>query len=155
MYIISACLLGENVKYSGGNNYSEAVCQFLKDKSFMAVCPETEGGLPVPRTPSERVGEKVLDKTGRDVTAFFEKGARRCLEKILEETDPGEIEGAILKARSPSCGSGEIYDGSFSGITVRGDGVFTELLRSKGIPVYTELDLVKDKSADKFILNNK
>ncbi len=140
MYIVSACLLGENVKYSGGNNYTEAVEKFLKDKSFIAICPEVYGGLTIPREPCERVGDRVLNKVGEDVTREFFEGARRCWEAVLEKAGHEEIEGAILKARSPSCGSEVIYDGTFSGTRIPGDGVFTELLKAKGITVKTELD---------------
>ena len=140
MYIVSACLLGENVKYSGGNNFTEAVVEFLKDKEFIPVCPEVLGGLTIPREPCERLGDRVINKSGLDVTEAFHKGAGRCLENVLKKVSPGDIEGAILKARSPSCGSEVIYDGTFSGVKIPGDGVFTELLKSKGIKVMTELD---------------
>ena len=140
MYIVSACLLGENVKYSGGNNYTETVAEFLKDKEFIPVCPETARGLPIPRLPSESQGDRIVSKAGEDVTEAFLKGARRCLEKVLEKAGDEEIEGAILKARSPSCGSGVIYDGTFSGVKIPGDGVFAALLKERGIEVMTELD---------------
>ena len=140
MYIVSACLLGENVKYSGGNNFTEAVVEFLKDKEFIPVCPEVLGGLTIPREPCERLDDRVINKSGADVTEAFHKGAERCLENVLEKVSLGDIEGAILKARSPSCGSEVIYDGTFSSTKIPGDGVFTELLKSKGIKVMTELD---------------
>jgi uncharacterized protein YbbK (DUF523 family) len=142
MYIVSACLLGQNVKYNGGNNYTEAVEEFLKDKSFIPICPEVYGGLTIPREPCERIGDRVVNKVGEDVTKEFFEGARRCWEAVLEKAGHEEIEGAILKARSPSCGSEVIYDGTFTGTKIPGDGVFTELLRSKGIPVKTELDFL-------------
>lgn len=140
MYIVSSCLLGENVKYSGGNNYTEAVAEFLKDRKFIPVCPEVAGGLTVPREPCERLGDRVITRFGTDVTEAFHEGAARCLEMILQEAGDEEIEGAILKARSPSCGSGIIYDGSFRSVKIPGDGVFAELLRSRDIRVMTELD---------------
>lgn len=140
MYIVSACLLGKNVKYNGGNNLTGPVVEFLKDKEYITVCPETAGGLPIPRVPSERLKDRVIARDGKDVTEEFRSGARRCFEEVLKRVGLKEIEGAILKAKSPSCGSGTIYDGSFSGVTVPGDGVFTELLKSKGIWVMTELD---------------
>ncbi|MBQ6088579.1 MAG: DUF523 domain-containing protein, partial [Firmicutes bacterium] len=83
---------------------------------------------------------RVINKSGADVTEAFHKGAERCLENVLKKVSPGDIEGAILKARSPSCGSEVIYDGTFSSTKIPGDGVFTELLKSKGIKVMTELD---------------
>lgn len=140
MYIVSACLLGENVKYNGGNNLTGPVVEFLKDKEYITVCPETAGGLPIPRVPSERLKDRVIARDGKDVTEEFLSGAQRCFDEVLKRVGLKEIEGAILKAKSPSCGSGTIYDGSFSGVTVPGDGVFTELLKSKGIRVMTELD---------------
>ncbi len=142
MYIVSACLLGQNVKYSGGNNYTPEVEAFIKGKSFVPICPEVFGGLTIPREPCERLGDRVVNKVGEDVTKEFFEGARRCFEKVLEAAGDEEIEGAILKARSPSCGSEVIYDGTFTGTKIPGDGVFTELLRSKGIPVKTELDFL-------------
>lgn len=141
MYIVSACLLGENVKYNGGNNYNVTVVEFLKDKSFVPICPEVFGGLTIPREPCERLGDKVVNKVGEDVTREFFEGAKKCFETVLQKAGQEEIEGAILKARSPSCGSGVIYDGTFQSVKIPGDGVFSELLKSKGIPVMTELDL--------------
>ena len=143
MYIVSACLLGENVKYNGGNNRNDKVLEFLKDKEFMAICPETAGGLKAPRDPAERIGDRILDKTGRDLTEAFYAGAERCWQDVLGKYSPEDIEGAILKARSPSCGSGAIYDGTFSGVQIPGNGVFSELLKSENIKVMTELDFDK------------
>ena len=140
MYIVSACLLGENVKYSGGNNFSEAVRDFLKDKEYIPVCPEVAGGLTVPREPSERLGDRVIGKSGKDVTEAFHEGADQCLKCVLEKARPEDIEGAILKSGSPSCGSGMIYDGSFRNVKIPGNGVFAELLMSRGIRVMTEQD---------------
>ena len=140
MYIVSSCLLGENVKYTGGNNFTEAVAEFLRDKEFVPVCPEVAGGLSVPREPCERLGDRVINKSGQDVTDTFREGARRCLDMILKNWESEEIEGAILKARSPSCGSEVIYDGTFKSVKIPGDGVFAELLKSEGIRVMTELD---------------
>ena len=145
MYIVSACLLGENVKYSGGNNYHQGVIDFLKDKDILPVCPEVAGDLPVPRYPCERLGDKVINNQGENLTRAFHEGARRCWETILNEWSQKDIEGAILKARSPSCGAGVIYDGTFQGVKIPGDGVFTELLKSKGIKVMTELDIDIDE----------
>ena len=141
MYIVSACLLGDNVKYNGGNNYTEKVVEFLKDKEYITVCPEVEGGFPCPRDPAERVGDLILNKKGKDITEPFISGARRCAERVTETVPLDQIDGAILKARSPSCGEGVIYDGTFSGVLIRGDGVFTEILKELGIRVITELDL--------------
>ncbi len=140
MYLISGCLLGQNCKYNGGNNACEAVKGFAKMHSFFAVCPETAGGLPVPRPPAERRDGGVFDKDGRDVTYAFVRGSEICLSEALSEAKRRgeEIEGAVLKARSPSCGCGSIYDGTFTGKIVSGNGIFVQMLLSKGIPVYTE-----------------
>ena len=143
MYIISACLLGQEVKYSGGSNAHERVIAFAGTHECVAVCPETLGGLASPRPPAERVGEKVLDREGRDVTAAFLAGAERALAQALAAGE--EIEGAILKANSPSCGRGAIYDGTFTGRKVEGNGVFAQLLLDRGIPVFTEEDIAADK----------
>ncbi len=136
-YIVSACLLGENCKYDGDNNYSKEVIEFLQDKDYVAACPEVLGGLPTPRTPAERVGDKVISRDGEDFTENFIKGAEETL-KIAKENS---AKIAILKARSPSCGYGCIYDGSFSKKLVEGNGVTSELLEKNGIKVITELDL--------------
>lgn len=143
MYLISACLLGQDTKYNGGNNRNEAVIRFAEEHSVFPVCPESKGGLPVPRPPAERVGNKVINKEGLDVTIEFLAGSRSTLSIALAEAERrGEkLEGAILKANSPSCGSGTIYDGTFSGTTISGDGCFAELLKELGIKVITEKEL--------------
>lgn len=143
MYIVSACLLGENVKYSGGNNYSETVCRFLEDKEFYPVCPEVAGGLSVPRTPCERLGDRVVNKLGEDVTREFLEGARLTEESVLRRYALEDIEGAILKANSPSCGYGTIHDGTFTGPLIERDGVFGERLRALGIRVYNENNITE------------
>ncbi|MDD6154743.1 MAG: DUF523 domain-containing protein [Eubacteriales bacterium] len=145
MFIISACLLGMDCKYNGGNNRNEAVIRFAETHSHVVVCPETAGGLERPRPPAERQGDRIVNKEGLDVTEYFRRGAELSLKKVLEESErSGEpIEGAILKANSPSCGSGMIYDGSFTGNKVPGDGCFTELLKARGIEVLTEKNLVE------------
>ncbi|MCR5181607.1 MAG: DUF523 domain-containing protein [Clostridia bacterium] len=143
MYIVSACLLGENVKYSGGNNYSETVCRFLEDKEYCPVCPEVAGGLSVPRTPCERLGDRVVNKLGEDVTLEFLEGARLTEESVLRRYALEDIEGAILKANSPSCGYGTIHDGTFTGPLIERDGVFGERLRALGIRVYNENNITE------------
>ncbi len=132
--LISACLLGENCKYSGGNNLCPQAAELAEAYQLVPVCPEQLGGLPTPRPPAERQGEKVCAKTGADVTDAYRKGAEeaRRLGQLLQ------CEGALLKARSPSCGKGKIYDGSFTGTVIDGNGVTAELLEAAGIPVYTE-----------------
>ena len=132
--LVSACLLGENCKYSGGNNYCSAVEQLRERYELIPVCPEQDGGLPTPRTPSERLGDRVVNKAGEDVTHQFNAGAKRALETALTKG----CKAALLKERSPSCGCGEIYDGSFTGITVQGDGVTAEFLKQHHIAIFGE-----------------
>lgn len=135
--LISACLLGENTRYDGRSKPCAAVLSLKEKYNLIPVCPEVLGGLPTPRTPSERVGDRVLMRDGRDVTDNFLSGARNCYERYLAEG----CEMCILKARSPSCGVGEIYDGSFSGTLCEGNGVFAEYLISRGVRVITEEEL--------------
>ena len=153
MVIISACLMGANCKYSGGNNLCPGVVGFAEGKSVFLVCPETAGELPVPRPPAEIIGDKVLDKNGKDVTENFVRGSTKCLEGALAEAEKRgeEIELAILKARSPSCGAGLIYDGTFSGVTVPGNGVFADMLVERGIPVYNEENYTIPDELKKFV----
>ena len=137
--LISACLTGVDCKYSGGNNKLEdSVLAELKEKyELFPVCPERDGGLSIPREPSERLGDKVVSRVGRDVTAEFVKGAQTALQTALENG----CKKALLKANSPSCGKNSIYDGSFSGILVPGKGVTAELLEQNGISVFTEKEI--------------
>lgn len=142
MYIISSCLLGQNCKYNGGNNRCQEVIDFCAEKKYITVCPESAAKLPCPRPPAERIGDKVINDRGKDVTAAFGKGAQLSLGTCttLAGFSGETLEGAILKANSPSCGCGKIYDGTFSGTLTDGNGVFTELLINEGIPVITEKD---------------
>ncbi len=137
-YLISACLIGDNCKYDGFNNLHQ-VAKKLYDKGLaIPVCPEELGGLPTPRVPSEIVGEKVLSKDGEDVSVEFALGA----SKTLEIAKKNGIKIAILQARSPSCGSKKIYDGTFSGNLILGEGRTTSLLRANGIEVITIEDFI-------------
>lgn len=128
---ISACLLGENCKYSGGNNYSEKVKNFLEGNEVIPVCPEVMGGLSTPRVPAEIVNGVVTNKEGKVVDKEFRLGAKIALKKVLEEN----AELCILQSRSPSCGVKEIYDGTFSGKKISGQGVFAKLLMDNGVKV--------------------
>lgn len=134
--LISACLLGAECKYSGGSNaLPEDTLAALREKyKLIPVCPECCGGLTTPRAPSERRGDKVVSKTGADVTAQFQKGAQTALH--LAEIFGARL--AIFKENSPSCGSGTIYDGTFTGTLTHGDGVTAELLKKHGITVICE-----------------
>ncbi len=135
--LVSACLLGIDCKYSGGNNYNEKVIEYLSDKEVIPICPEIMGGLSTPRPPSERIGDKVINNQGTDVTQEYKKGA----EQALKLAKLFNVKKALLKAKSPSCGKGKIYDGTFNGILTNGNGVTVDLLESNGISVITEQDL--------------
>lgn len=144
--LISACLLGENCKYNGGNNYDPAAEALRESYELVPVCPERLGGLPTPRTPSERVGERVLTRDGRDVTEAFVDGA----EKALALAGSCGAVLAVLQPRSPSCGYGQVYDGTFSGRLVSGKGVAAELLEANGIKVFnnTQINELLSKEGD-------
>lgn len=129
--LVSSCLLGLNCKYSGGNNYAEEIDAFLKDYEVIPICPEIMGGLPTPRPPAERVGDKVITNEGKDVTEQYSKGAKECLFLAQKYG----VQKALLKRRSPSCGLGEIYDGTFRHNIVKGKGVTAELLEKNGIEI--------------------
>ena len=135
--LISACLLGVRCRYDGGSKPQPGVEALAGRYRLIPVCPEQLGGLPTPRAPSERQGGKVISREGRDVTAEYRRGA----EEALGLLDFFHAEGAVLKERSPSCGKGAIYDGSFSGVLTEGDGVFAQRLRERGVPVYGETDI--------------
>ena len=132
--LISACLLGIPCRYDGKAKPQPWAEALAARHDLVPVCPEQLGGLPTPRTPSERRGDRVVMNTGADVTEQYRRGAEAAL-RLCRLTG---CEAAILKERSPSCGCGEIYDGSFSGTLTAGDGVTAELLRKNGIPVYGE-----------------
>ncbi len=132
--LISACLLGRNCKYNGGNNYAPLTEALKARYELVPVCPECLGGLPIPHEPSERVGDRVLSKSGADVTAAFQRGAEKTLALALQHG----VKKAVLKERSPSCGCGSIYDGTFTGTVVSGSGVAAELLLAHGVEIYGE-----------------
>lgn len=134
--LVSACLLGLKCRYDGTEKADERVLGLLEreDITLIPVCPEQLGGLATPRAASERKGQGVWNKLGEDVTACYEEGARQALKLAgLYHCDT-----AILKERSPSCGCGKIYDGSFTGILTEGDGVTAELFKAHGIKVVGE-----------------
>lgn len=131
--LVSACLLGEKYRYDGGSCFCKEVAELKKDHNLIPVCPEREGGLPCPRTPSEICSGRVMSKDGQDWTEAFERGAKLCLEKGLQQS----ADLAILQPRSPSCGTDWIYDGSFSGTMTEGDGVFARLLKKNGLQILT------------------
>lgn len=132
--IVSACLLGDNVKYNGENNYQEELVSFLKDYEVIKICPEVMGGLKIPRSSAEIRNEKVITYDNQDVTNEFSKGALKVLELAKREN----VKVAILKKNSPSCGMGNIYDGTFSHKLIKGDGVTSKLLKNNGITILNE-----------------
>ncbi len=134
---VSACLLGENCKYNGGNNFSEKVREFTEGHEVIPVCPEVLGGLPTPREPSEIVNGVVCHKDGTSVDEEFRRGAELALAIVKEHN----ADLVILQSRSPSCGVNCVYDGTFSGKTVAGQGVFAALLTENGIKVVDVADL--------------
>jgi purine nucleoside phosphorylase len=134
LWLVSACLLGTNCKYNGGNNYNQNVIDFLKDKCYIAVCPEEAGGLPTPRIPCERNKDKVVTKEHTDVTKEFQLGAKKCFSSKATH--------ALLKSKSPSCGKGKIYDGTFTKTLIDGNGIFAEMCLANNIIVMTEDDFI-------------
>ena len=137
--LVSACLLGVKCRYDGKDNFSEKVKKLGEKHELIPVCPEIMGGLPTPREPSERRGEKVVSRTGKDVTDNFLRGA----EETLRLAKLFSCDCAVLKERSPSCGSGRIYDGTFSSTLTEGYGVTAQLLCENGIKVYGENEIEK------------
>ena len=144
MILVSACLLGINCKYNGENNKNENVINYLKDKQYIIACPEQLGGLSTPRNPSEIINldkdKLVKSNKGLDVTYNFIKGANEC----LAIANMYGCKEAILKEGSPSCGSNYIYDGTFSGKKILGQGITTSLLRKHGLTVISENDVNKN-----------
>ena len=132
--LISACLVGDNVKYDGGNNKNPLIEKLLEKYELVPFCPEVEGGLPIPRHPCEQRGEQVINDLDEDKTDEFNRGADLALNICLYL----KITKAILKERSPSCGVHSIYDGTFSHKVIPGSGVTATLLKRKGITVYSE-----------------
>ena len=132
--LVSACFIHEGYKYSGGANINEKIIKLKEKYDFVLICPEVFGGLPTPRVPSEIVGNKVLNSIGEDVTEAFTNGAYKALDLAKKYN----CKIAILKAKSPSCGKGYIYDGTFSHSITVGNGVAAKLLMDNGIVVYTE-----------------
>lgn len=135
--LVSSCLLGQDCKYNGKNNYSKNVMDYIKGHEIISVCPEVMGGLPIPRVPAEIVNDIVIDKNGKNVNDQFVLGTERAY-KLAEEN---LIDLAILKAKSPSCGYKEIYDGTFSGKLIEGNGLFAKKLIENGYKVMNENDL--------------
>lgn len=132
--LVSACLIGVRVRYDGGDSRTESILTLEDRYDLIPLCPEVLGGLPVPRPPAEILLGKAVTEEGRDVTANFEAGARITLDYCQENG----IWKAVLKSKSPSCGTGMVYDGSFTRTLTAGDGFTAELLMRHGIEVYSE-----------------
>ena len=151
MKLISACLCGFRCKYHGGHNLVDECLDLLSSGNVIPVCPEQLGGLPTPRSSCEIRGgsgadvlsghARVFSKDGQDVTEYFVRGA----QEVLKMAQILNINEAILKSRSPSCGAGVIYDGSFSGCLIAGDGVTSALLKANGIKITDELEFISAK----------
>ena len=137
--LVSSCLLGCQCRYKGDGCKNDRIIELAKEHTLIAVCPEQAGGLPTPRAPAEIIDNKLINTDGRDVTAEYQKGA----ETTLWLATLNHVDFAILKAKSPSCGKGRIYDGSFTGRLIEGNGVTVTLLQQHGIPVFTEDELDK------------
>lgn len=135
---VSACLLGHACRFDGRSKPSAQVQSLSQHFRLLPICPEVAGGLPVPHPPCEIVDGsrpvRVVDESGRDVTREFHAGAAHCLEQLRD----ADCRVAVLKAKSPSCGSGRVYDGTFSGTLVPGWGVAAQLLRDAGVAVFDE-----------------
>ena len=136
---VSACLLGHNCKYSGGNNRSQKVLDYIEGHEVIPVCPEVTGGMSTPRVPVELKNGKAINRDGEDVTEFFLRG----VEKIMEKLDGQNIDLAILQPRSPSCGCKQIYDGTFTKTLIDGKGMFAQALAEAGIPMMDGDDVPK------------
>ena len=146
--LISACLLGENCKYNGGNNLNEKLRELIHNHRIFPVCPEMMGGLPCPRPPAEIVDGEVININKVSVDKAFRKGADSALKIALDN----KIDLAILQSRSPSCGLKEIYDGSFTGKLTSGQGVFAKLLLENNIKVF---DIEDIEEIEEFLKKHK
>lgn len=137
--LISACLIGENTKYNGGNNFIKSVEKLYPLCDLIIICPEVMSGLKTPRSPSEIKNGKVINKANKDVTSFFKSGAS-LITYIAEQNN---VKYALLKENSPSCGVHHIYDGTFSNNLIKGSGITTQELIKKGIQVFSEKEIDK------------
>ena len=132
--LVSACLYGNVCRYKGDSCYNEKVAKLGKDNVLIPVCPEQLGGLPTPRHPAARAGEKIISDIGVDVTEEYERGANLAVEIAKANA----VDYCVLKANSPSCGKGVIYDGTFTVGKKQGNGLTAEMLMAEGFEVFTE-----------------
>ena len=135
--LVSACLVGENCKYNGGNNYNAAVAEYVKNKEILPICPEMMAGMGCPRTPIEIVDGVLMDRNGNNVDTAMREAVAKAMELIRKE----DIQFAILQSRSPTCGVNQIYDGSFSGKLIPGSGVLAQALKDEGYQVIDAEDI--------------
>ena len=135
--LVSGCLLGENCKYNGGNNYNPRIVEFLKDKEVISICPEIMAGMGCPRNPIEIVDGVLTDCHGKNVDSLIRKSVMEIMERIRDE----EIQCAVLQSRSPTCGVNQVYDGTFSGKLIPGSGVFAKSLMDAGYLVIDGEDI--------------
>ncbi len=142
--LVSACLLGRNCKYNGGNNRNRAVLDFLRGHEIVAVCPEVAAGLGTPRTPVEIVSGVVRDQAGNS----YDAALRAAVARILEEIAPLGIDCAVLQSRSPTCGVNQVYDGTFSGTRIAGSGVLAQALKDAGYRVIDAEDILNFTTAE-------
>lgn len=134
---VSACITGIHCRYDGSAVWAEVLDTIEDEVCLIPVCPEVYGGMPTPRNSGERLGEKVIDSHGADVTDYYTRGA----EDLIRLAKRLGVTAAILKERSPSCGCGVIYDGTFTSKKIKGNGVFAQLLKDAGIHIFSETDL--------------
>jgi uncharacterized protein YbbK (DUF523 family) len=135
--LVSACLLGRNCKYNGGNNRNQSVLDFLRGHEIIAVCPEVAAGLGVPRTPVEIVNGTVRDRFGNS----YDPQLRAAVAQILEDIRALDIDCAVLQSRSPTCGVNQIYDGTFTGTRTEGSGILAQALKDAGYRVIDAEDI--------------
>lgn len=136
----SACLLGVNCKYNGGNNENKELIECLKQYDVIAVCPEVKGGLSTPRACAEIQQDKIITTQGEDVSASYKKGAQYYCDIAIKE----DVDFCVLQSRSPSCGVMQIYDGTFSGTLISGSGIFAQMLMEKGVKVIDVEEFMKE-----------
>ncbi len=137
--LVSACLLGENCKYNGKNNFKQLIVDLASKFELVPICPESFGGLSIPRLPSEIANDKVINASDIDVTFEFNNGAYKTLQIALDK----QVKYAILKEKSPSCGVHYIYDGTFTGQLIPGQGITTRLLEANGIKCFADTEIDK------------
>lgn len=138
---VSACLLGHNVRYNGSNKRNDELIKLLEGTEIIPVCPECEAGLPIPHLPIEILNGKVMDPEGKEYTDELIAAGNRIYDRVKD------CDFLVLKSKSPTCGLGKIYNGTFNGVLIEGNGTFTGLCVSNGMIVFNELDLVEIEKA--------